>query len=855
MNYNSALKKYFGYTSFRPGQEEIIKAIIEGRSAIAILPTGGGKSLCYQIPALLSERYSIVISPLIALMKDQVDSLNRSAPVASFINSSLDYPATEKVLNNLNTGKIKLLYVSPEKLENQSFTEKIKNFPPEYLFIDEAHCISEWGHNFRPSYRRIINFVKYTGISKISAFTATATEEVRTDIIKQLELKNAEIFVKGFERINIALNVIRTARKKDKTLEIIKKHKTPAIIYASTRENCEEIAFFLNSHGINAAYYHAGLTSELRKIIQDDFLENRVDIISATNAFGMGIDKQNIRLIIHYNMTGSIENYYQEFGRAGRDGREADVFLLYDKTDESIQKYFIENAYPNAEMIKTVYNAVCDYARLAVGNIYNGSIPFDQNFYALISQKGMSKTQVENAVGILESSGYLKKNSAYEKSYYAQIIFPREKLESYIRSFAENKLRDLLLILLRHSGAQILNSRAKINPGRIGEELSLDIHSVSSMLDELSNLGIISLEKPVNFPSVSVPSPRVKTEDLNIDTLKFEELTKHLNHKLDSMIEYVNSEECRFRVILKYFGEEADNYKCGKCDLCKSPDSSDKISLEFFNEKTLETVHEAGGKINSRILLNILRGKDRRGDLSRYSNFGCAKHFSKEQIEDSIQHLIAKDILKEKEKMLCLNDKGKDYFTSFEKTEKPVNTGYEERLKLFNLLRNARKEASVKYSQPPHMICSDEILKLIADEKPSTPAALTSIEGFSQRMFNKIGDEFLSIIKEEIRANSAPPLQAHDKRLDLKTLVNKGYKLEEISSLIKTSEAVVSLQIESLIKFDPSIEAAALFTGNELKLINEKIKEGLKTLKELKENLPSSISYAKIRIALAAYKS
>lgn len=852
MNINKALKKYFGHSSFRAGQEEIINAIIEGKNAVAILPTGAGKSICYQIPALLSERYSIVISPLIALMKDQVDSLNKTEQLASFINSSLDYQATGKVLLDVNNNKIKLLYVSPEKLENSFFTERIKNYPPEYLFIDEAHCISEWGHNFRPSYRRIINFVKYTGIKKISAFTATATEEVRTDIIKQLELENVEIFVKGFERSNISLNVIKTSKKKDKTLELIKQNITPAIIYASTRENCEEIAFHLNSFGIKAAYYHAGITTELRKLIQDDFLENRIDIIAATNAFGMGIDKKNIRLIIHYNMPGSIENYYQEFGRAGRDGEEALVYLLYDRKDEAIQRFFIDNAYPSAEAVQSVYNAICNSVGLAMGNPYPNKIPVDQNLSTLIAQRSINKMQIDNTLTILEASGYIKRVTDFEKGHFVQITFPQERLESYLKSFTTNQFRDLLFILLRQHGSQILAGKVRINITKVSEELSIDKKNISEILEELANLGVILYEKPSQFPSIMLTGVRIKADELKLDTNKFIELTGRLNNKLESMIEYVNTEECRFNVILKYFGEDTGNYKCGRCDVCKSPDSTDRIALEFFQEKVLETIHESEGRQRERVLIDILKGKKGRRDYSGYSNFGCAKHFSKEQIEASIHLLVSKNLVTEINGMLSITDKGKNFFTVDDAPPVQQNTDYEDKLRLFNALRNIRKEASVKFSQPVHLICSDDLLRRIAELKPQTASALTAISGFNQRMFNKIGLEFLEVLNEN---ETVKPQKQTDSRFDLKELINKKYKLEEIASLIKSSEAVVSIQIESMIELDPSLSIENLFTKNELHLIKSKIDEGFKTLKELKEKLPSFISYGKIRIALAKNKS
>ncbi len=332
---------------FRNGQQEIIDTILDGKNVLAVLPTGAGKSLCYQIPSLISDNFSIVISPLIALMKDQVDSLNKLEEIAAFINSTMDFNESEQVLQKIAFGKIKLLYIAPEKLESIKFAERIKSLNPSYLFVDEAHCISEWGHNFRPSYTKIKDFINYTSLKKIAAFTATATPEVVKDIVKQLQLKDPQIFVRGFERDNLHLNVLFPKNKKQKCLELLRQTEGAAIIYTATRKNAEEVTEFLNLNKYKCHYYHAGLQPPIRRKIQEEFSNGKINIIAATNAFGMGIDKKDIRLVIHYDTTGSVENFYQEIGRAGRDGKPSYTYLLYDDKDISIHNFFIRNSHPD----------------------------------------------------------------------------------------------------------------------------------------------------------------------------------------------------------------------------------------------------------------------------------------------------------------------------------------------------------------------------------------------------------------------------------------------------------------------------------------------------------------------------
>ena len=855
-----ALKKYFGHSKFRPGQEEIINSIINGENVLAVLPTGAGKSICYQIPALISENFSIVISPLIALMKDQVDSLNKNGEIAAFINSTLDFYQAESILQNISFGKIKILYVAPEKLENLSFAERIKTLNPTYIFVDEAHCISEWGHSFRPSYRDINEFTKFILVKKISAFTATATPEVIKDIVKQLAFKDAKIFVRGFERENLRLNVIVTKKKNEQCLSLIKQFKTPAIIYTSSRKNAEEAAQFLNIHRINSTYYHAGLAPELRKKIQEDFLNDKVPVIVATNAFGMGIDKKDIRLIIHYNTPGSIENYYQEIGRAGRDEKESHIFLLHDERDIKIQDYFLTNSHPDKQLIKSIYTAVCDFGRVAEGNISNGEIPLDPDFISKYCKREVSRGLLLTSLRILEAAGYLRLISDYERKSEIQIIMEKNKLKEFINNCPQNNLKDVLLIMLREFGSDIYFKSLKISQNDLVRKFAVSEIELDEILSLLDTMGIIAFKKSAAKDNVILSAPRVNADKLTLDYKKLNESYLYGQKKIDSMVQYVFTHECRFKFILNYFGESLPEYKCGKCDICNSGESYSEAASNYLEEIILQTLFERKDGLTQSELIKILRGNTRDETNKKFSTYGTCGNYEINELKMIVINLLAKGKIIRGDinprKFFLSNSVKEELQPSFWEEENQ-KYHYEEDLELYNLLREVRKKASERYLQTSYLICPDDLLKKISITKPTTKNELMNIQGFNIRMFNKIGNELLQIIKEFV--HNRADIKTASKKIptsikETYELLRKGFSLKDISSLRKLSEEVISMQIETILEYDPSLEIVNLFNAKLKEMIETEMVKGYSDLKGLKSRLPSQVSYAMIRVCIAKNK-
>jgi ATP-dependent DNA helicase RecQ len=558
---HAALETSFGYDRFRPGQEAAIQSVLEGRDTLVVLPTGGGKSVCYQIPALILPGLTVVVSPLISLMKDQVDALHARDLPAAFINSTLTSGQVSDRLSKAARGEIKLLYLAPERFDFGNVTSRLGEMGVSLLAVDEAHCISQWGHDFRPSYLRVAKARKILGDPPTVALTATATPEVRDDICRQLALNKPRTIITGFDRTNLSYNVLgaRNDEEKDSLLvETLERYKGLAIVYASTRKSVDRIGFLLEQRGIPSAGYHAGLDDEHRREVQDDFMKERIRAIVATNAFGMGIDKPNVRVVVHHSMPGTLEAYYQEAGRAGRDGEHSDVFLLHSFPDRFTHEFFIRGAYPERKLVEQVYAALVRHT--AAGKTLPAS---PEEVLPLISGKA-SPREVESALRILSHAGAVAGATGSNSSVFVRLLATPQRIREEITGTANPEL-GLLRALWRMGGGQRLQTGMNVDLGSLPPGLA-GRSGATALLDALQSRQILVWERSdsgIRLVDSRAPLAIFRIDWDDIDRRRGAELSK-----LEAVQKYAYTRACRRGFVLRYFGDPAATSRCSGCDNC-----------------------------------------------------------------------------------------------------------------------------------------------------------------------------------------------------------------------------------------------------------------------------------------------
>ncbi len=557
------LKKYWGYNEFRPLQEDIINSIIEGKDTLAIMPTGGGKSICFQVPGVAQEGICIVVSPLIALMKDQIDALNKKGIKSVAIYSGLSYREIDITLDNCIYGDYKFLYVSPERLETNIFIERIKKMKVNLVAVDEAHCISQWGYDFRPSYLKIASIRAYLHNIPILALTATATEKVKWDIQDKLLFESTNVFQKSFERPNLKYLVRNEESKLKKMLEIFSKTEGSALVYVRSRKKTTDIANYLSRNGIKSDYYHAGLPITLRENKQKQWIQDEIRVMVCTNAFGMGVDKPDVRVVVHLDIPESIEAYYQEAGRAGRDDKEAYAVLLYSGVDVRLLNDRLENSFADVKTIRRVYDALGNYFQLAVGAGEGQNFDFDLSSFATNYQ--LSKSEAYYSLKFLEHQGYLVLSDAVFAKSRLKILVVKSDL--YKLQVSNPKYELLIRQLLRfYTG--IFDEYVAIEEDQLVKYLSLEKVEVTKMLSYLNSTNIISYQPNKELPQLTYLLPRLSSSNLKLDINFYKERRNIEEDKYQQILNYaIQKDVCRSIFIANYFGEK-ELKPCEKCDVC-----------------------------------------------------------------------------------------------------------------------------------------------------------------------------------------------------------------------------------------------------------------------------------------------
>ncbi len=588
----SALER-FGLESFRPGQREVIESIVKGDDCMCVMPTGGGKSLCYQLPSVIRPGLTIVVSPLIALMKDQVDRLGQLGIPAALINSTLSHSEQQARLQDVAAGKYQMVYVAPERLRNNLFQETIRATPIQLLAIDEAHCISQWGHDFRPDYTRIGKFREWLGGVQTVALTATATPRVREDIVGVLGLEKPKQFMSGFARPNLHFGVVscNNDREKDEELEqFLGRTQGSGIIYSATRKRCDALVDMIQKKlKIPVGAYHAGLMQDQRRAIQERFMRGELRVIVATNAFGMGIDKSDLRFVVHYNMPGSLEAYYQEAGRAGRDGKQSQCVMLYSYQDRYIQEFFIDNNYPSRQTIESVYDFLCR----------REEDPIELTLEEIRDHLGLSISPeaIGSALQVLGRTGVLQR---LETGGGMAVIRIDSQLPTLVDLLPkEAKIRRQVLRMLERAVGDRRGEDVSMHPRWLLQQSGLQRETLTRALRELAKLEPIDYVPPFRGRAVHFKRRDVAFKDLNID---FESLTKRKDAELDrlnSVVTYAQSPLCRQTTILKYFGDDtADN--CTRCDRCgRAPGWPKFVPQDEAPTTQNDPVELSGGEDNS----------------------------------------------------------------------------------------------------------------------------------------------------------------------------------------------------------------------------------------------------------------
>jgi ATP-dependent DNA helicase RecQ len=862
----SILHEYFGYTSFRDGQLEIIEQIVSGNDTLVIMPTGGGKSLCYQIPALMLSGTAIIISPLIALMKDQVDALTAKNIPAALINSTVSLHDQQIIAKDIANGRVKLLYISPERLQNPQFMSFLKTINISFIAVDEAHCISEWGHDFRPAYTAISSIFKELGNRPpIIALTATATPEVQDDIIRQLTLQSPFVHVGGFFRKNLHYQVIAVERKVRFLSEYVKTRLTKnnpgaIIIYCGSRKRVEEYALALQQANVPVLIYHAGLPDAQRQRVQEEFLKEEAPVLIATNAFGMGVDKANVRVVIHCDITLTLESYYQESGRAGRDGKDSECIVLYHPKDRDLMDFFLSCTYPSKQDIISVYNVL--YAQTPQYGYLTQPILLSPE--QIGNSCGIHAIQVNTILGILERNQILSNGGNKKAHSIIRIIEDQEALKERIVTMHDHD-RGIMMALLRMLGPEALLRPVPFDIDKMIRTYHLQRVYALEALKKFEQSGIIQLGISSSHGGIVLLQQRFPPQEIPIDFLGLDNRHQHAVEKLNAVIAYMETKQCKQRFLLDYFRDASQSMSsCGTCSSCRKIDDVETQDqskrMSFIKHSLLLQIMELNGYFGRNTIIACVLGDMKDNNVKKYQLqqskvWGRLTGYALYALREAIDALIHDGFVESSGgdyPVLSITQNGKQELKEMI-TPMQLKMRSDPRKVLLRSLEKVR--ASIGHHDIMiHTFLTDAVLELLVEIRPKTITEFITICAIPSELAQQYGPLFIA---EILKAQSA---QEHDSELSptvriTHAFVKQGYSLDEIASKRSLTIGTIAQHVQSIIETGLEQECTYLVSKELLSSmlgLYQQMPFGL--LKQYRAQLGDGYEFAELRIALALIK-
>lgn len=858
------LLKHFGYSAFRNGQIEVITSIADGKDTLVIMPTGGGKSLCYQIPALLCEGTALVVSPLIALMKDQVDALSRANIRSAFINSTLGFQEIRQRLHDARFGKYKLLYVAPERLESEDFLEALRQIRLSFLAVDEAHCVSEWGHDFRPSYLNVATANEALGRLPVIALTATATPEVQDDIARHLNMKLPQKFIRGFDRPNLRYFVERTRNKVPAVLSTLEGSTGANIIYCASRKRVEDIAGALRSSRIPAEAYHGGMADGLRKSVQERFIEGKSSTIVATNAFGMGVDKANVRHVIHVDMTLSLEAYYQEAGRAGRDGNDSDCTLLYDPSDRGLQEFFINTTFPDRQSLEKVYAFLYDFNATPLGLKAYAPVLLDE--VKIANRTGLHNGVISSALALFERAEILRRGSTHGMATL-HITTSRERIHEYYHNTQIPERRNALMALLRTVGSEALERPVSFDINDITRKHQIALDDFLNAVRAFEYARLLRYEAAGTTGGIQLLLERMPFARLPLKLNELGVRRERAEKKLDTVQRYAETPECKRNFLLHYFQEYDVDSECGRCSSCRN---AERIRTErsprrtFLLHKILETAAELDGRFGRTVLAEVAKGsrtqKVKNFALARATTFGCAADFTKQEIMEEVDSAIAERLISVSADLyptVTISERGR---TLLGKTPTAMRFRYAPVVEikfpeLYESCMAVRRELASRENIPEQAVVDDSSLREIVNALPRTTKEITAVAQVGNIFTSRFAPAFLRVIRDYIaaekkQAGEETPLP---KRIhDTVKLARDGHDLRTIAEQRRLTIGTVSQHLQEAIELGVPLKREQ-FVHEEL---YAQVRDFLRrkkqaALRDIRAELNLECDYGDLRLAVA----